>query len=32
LFYVLGWTFELFFHGEDIDVVKEYSVGFIVNL
>jgi hypothetical protein len=31
-FYVLGWTFGLFFHGEDINVVKGHNAGFIVNL
>jgi hypothetical protein len=32
LFYILGWTFRLFFHGEDINVVKRHNVRFIVNL
>jgi hypothetical protein len=32
LFYVLGWTFELFFHGEYINMVKGHNVVFIVNL
>jgi hypothetical protein len=32
LFYVLGWTFGLFFHGEDINMVKGHNVGFVVNL
>jgi hypothetical protein len=32
LFFVLGRTFKLFFHGEDINVVKGLNVGFVVNL
>jgi hypothetical protein len=32
LFFVLCGTFGLFFHGEDINMVKGQTVGFIVNL
>jgi hypothetical protein len=32
LFFILGGTFGLFFHGEDINVVKGHNVGFVVNL
>jgi hypothetical protein len=32
LFFVLGRTFGLFFHGEDINMVKGHNVGFVVNL
>jgi hypothetical protein len=32
LFYVLGWMFELFFHGEDINMVKGHNVRFVVTL
>jgi hypothetical protein len=32
LFYVLGLTFGLFFHGEDINMVKRHNVGFVINL
>jgi hypothetical protein len=32
LFFVLGRTFGLFFHGEDINVVKGHNVGFLLNL
>jgi hypothetical protein len=28
LFFLLGWTFGLFFHGEDINMVKGHNVGF----
>jgi hypothetical protein len=31
-FFVLGGTFRLFFHGEDINMVKGHNVGFVVNL
>jgi hypothetical protein len=31
-FFVLGRTFGLFFHGEDINMVKGHNVGFVVNL
>jgi hypothetical protein len=30
LFFVLGGTFGLFFHGEDIYMVKGHNVGFVV--
>jgi hypothetical protein len=32
LFYVLGSTFGLFLHGEDINMVKRHNVGFVINL
>jgi hypothetical protein len=32
LFYVLGLMFELFFHGEDINMVKRHNVRFVLNL
>jgi hypothetical protein len=32
LFFVLGGTFGLFFHGEDINMLKGHNVWFIVNL
>jgi hypothetical protein len=32
LFFVLGGTFGLFLHGEDINMVKGHNVGFVVNL
>jgi hypothetical protein len=32
LFYVLGLTFGLLFHGQDINLVKGHNVGFVVNL
>jgi hypothetical protein len=32
LFYVLGLTFGLFLHGEDINMVKRHNVGFVINL
>jgi hypothetical protein len=32
LFYILGLTFELFLHGEDINMVKRNNIGFVINL
>jgi hypothetical protein len=32
LFYVLGLTFGLLLHGEDINMVKGHNVGFVINL
>jgi hypothetical protein len=32
LFFVLGGTFGLFLHGEDVKMVKGHDVGFVVNL
>jgi hypothetical protein len=32
MFFVLGRTLGLFFHGEDINVVKGHNFGFVVNL
>jgi hypothetical protein len=31
LFFVLGGTFGIFLHGEDINMVKGHNVGFVVN-
>jgi hypothetical protein len=32
LFFVLGGTFGLFFHGEDVNMVKGHNIGLEVNL
>jgi hypothetical protein len=32
LFFVLGGTFGLFLHGEDINMMKGHNIGFVVNL